>query len=350
MIRTVLGTLVWTLTAGLGVTLEAAAQAPTATLSNGQLTVTISLPDAQQGYYRGTRFDWSGIISSLKYKGHEYVTPWSQIYDPAVEDYEFRGDQIATGAAATMVGFPEEFMSMPAKTAQGFDEAPVGGTFIKIGAGVLRRPDDKPYSHFRTYEIVDGTQWSVKKTATSISFTQTIHDRGSGYGYVYTKTIALVPGKAELTLQHTLRNTGSKPITGAVYDHNFTRWDNETPGPDYSMHFAFDAKPSRPPGENPLVVYSGRAVTFTHLLSGKEALRSEPVGFGNDAKDYDFRFENTKLGIGLHVTADRPLTGLVIWGIHTAFALEPWIGYDIQPGAAFGWKYDYQAYELAAAK
>ena len=45
----------------------AAPQFPQAELSNSSIRATLYLPDAQQGYYRGTRFDWSGAISSLKW-------------------------------------------------------------------------------------------------------------------------------------------------------------------------------------------------------------------------------------------------------------------------------------------
>ena len=38
----------------------AAADYPEAQISNGVLQVKLLLPDAQKGYYRGTRFDWSG--------------------------------------------------------------------------------------------------------------------------------------------------------------------------------------------------------------------------------------------------------------------------------------------------
>jgi hypothetical protein len=337
------------LVAASGFALEAAAQGPTATIQNGQLTATIALPDAQNGYYRGTRFDWSGVVSSLKYKGHEYITPWSQINDPAVGDYEYRGDKIATGTSTTMVGFPEEFASMPERTAFGWEAAKPGETFVKIGVGILRKPDEKPYDHVRTYEIVQGNKWDVEKTATSVTFKQNINDPGSGYGYVYTKKVTLIPGKSELTMAHTLRNTGRKPITGFVYDHNFTRWDNETPGPDYSMHFAFDPRPADPVGNAP-IAYNDRTVNFTRKLTGKDAIRTLPVGFSDQPKDYDFRFENTKLGIGLRVTADRPLYRAVIWGIRSVFAIEPFITYDIQPGQEFTWTYTYQAYELPGTK
>ena len=40
------------------------------------------LPDAQQGYYRATRFDWSGQIASLESQGHNYFGQWFEKYDP----------------------------------------------------------------------------------------------------------------------------------------------------------------------------------------------------------------------------------------------------------------------------
>jgi hypothetical protein len=320
---------------------------PQTSISNGVLTAVLALPDAATGYYRGTRFDWSGVLTSLRYKGHELITPWSEINDPAVADYEFRDEQIATGTNTTMVGIPEEFASTT-RTALGWEDAAVGGTFIKIGVGELRKSDEKPYDHFRLYQIVQGTRWRVEKRATSVTFTQTIRDSASGYGYVYTKTVSLVPGKAQLTVAHVLHNTGSKPIAGLVFDHNFTRWDNETPGPDYSMHFAFDVQPVEAIGDKPVAV-TARTVTFTRSLQGRESMRMLVNGFGGDAKDYDFRFENRKLRIGLRVTADQPLTQTVIWGNRAVFAIEPFISYDIPPGAEHTWSYTYDAYELGTS-
>jgi hypothetical protein len=72
-------------------------------------------------------------------------------------------------------------------------------------------------------------------------------------------------------------------------------------------------------------------------------------GFSGDAKDYDFRFENRKLGIGLRATADQPLTQTVIWGNRAVFAIEPFISYHIPPGAEHRWSYTYEAYELSAS-
>ena len=44
------------------------------------------LPDAENGYYRATRFDWSGQIASLESQGHNYFGQWFDRYDPKLHD------------------------------------------------------------------------------------------------------------------------------------------------------------------------------------------------------------------------------------------------------------------------
>ncbi len=89
---------------------------------------------------------------------------------PRFPDFVYRGAEIVAGPCSAITGPVEEF------TALGYDEAKAGGTFLKIGVGVLRKPDDAPYSGYRLYEIVDGGKWSIKKSEDAIEFTQELHD------------------------------------------------------------------------------------------------------------------------------------------------------------------------------
>ncbi len=57
------------LVTGIGVS---AGSAPEAEIANGPIRVRLYLPDATTGFYRGTRFDWSGVIGGLEYAGHNY--------------------------------------------------------------------------------------------------------------------------------------------------------------------------------------------------------------------------------------------------------------------------------------
>ena len=67
-----------------------------------------------------------------------------------------------------MTGPVDEF------TPLGWDEAKPGGTFVKIGVGVLRKPSGAKYDNFHLYDIVDPGTWAVKKNSESIEFAQEV--------------------------------------------------------------------------------------------------------------------------------------------------------------------------------
>src|SRR3954471_18029394 len=82
---------------------------PKAEISNGQIRAVIYLPDAQAGFYRSTRFDWSGAVASLKYRGHEYYGPWFYKVDPSVRDFEYDDSGVVVAPLSAMVGPAEEY-------------------------------------------------------------------------------------------------------------------------------------------------------------------------------------------------------------------------------------------------
>ena len=326
-------------------TLAFAAESPSVSISNGQIAAKVYLPDGSAGFYRSTRFDWSGVIGSLTYKGHDYYGNWFSRVDSAPAFYDFNYDDtgIVSAPFTAMVGPGEEFNTD--RKALGFDEAKPGGTFVKIGVGVLRKPDDSKYDHSKAYEIVDSGKWSVKHTRDSVTFVQELHDPVSGYGYLYTKIIRLAQGKPEMTIDHSLKNLGSKPITGTVYDHNFWTLDKVAPGPGLLIRFPFQLKSSRPIDPN-LAEISGNEFIYKKELAGKDRVTANLQGFGASADDYDFRVENAKAGAGVRIRGDHPLTNIALWSIRTVMAVEPYIAMEIAPQSDFTWKYIYDYYTL----
>ena len=63
-------------TASAGCSSEMQAAYPKASISNGPVQAVLYLPDANNGYYRASRFDWSGVLPCLAYKGHTYFGVW----------------------------------------------------------------------------------------------------------------------------------------------------------------------------------------------------------------------------------------------------------------------------------
>jgi hypothetical protein len=322
----------------------AAAEYPETRISNGQITAKIYLPDSVNGYYRSTRFDWSGHLYSLEYKGHSFYGPWYDKVDPKVINWVWDENSIVAGPCSALWGPVNEF-----QTPLGYNEAKPGGTFIKIGVGILRRGEGN-YDRYKPYEVLNPGKWTVKKHKDSIDFEQELTDPDSGFAYVYRKTIRLEKGKPNMVIEHVLRNTGKKAIQSSVYNHNFIVLDKQVPGPDFSFRVPFEIKQMRQPDAKAAAVTHGNEVVYLRTLSGKD---EQPVflqGFSNSPTDTQIVIENKKVGAGLKISGDRPLIREFIWSIRSVLAVEPYIALDIQPGAEFSWKDMYEYYTLPVSK
>ena len=318
---------------------------PKAEITNGQIRVTLYLPDAKHGFYRATRFDWSGVVASLVYKGHTFFGPWFSGVDPKVYDFDNEGPGVIVTPCAASLGPVEEFQTHG--KALGWDEAKVGGTVVKIGIGVLRK-DDANYDHLKLYEIVDSGKWKVLTHRDAVEFTQELSDASSGYGYIYRKIVRLTAGKAEMVMEHSLKNTGSRTIESSVYNHNFVVLDNQAPGPDFTITLPFQIQTPQPPDKD-LAAIRGNQIVYLKTLQKQDRVETPIRGFSDSPKDNDIRIENSRVGAGMRITGDRPLSDGNFWSIRTNLSFEPFITMKIDPGREFTWKMSYEFYTLPAS-
>ena len=325
----------------LGVALAAlfaktsAAQPPQSQIANKQLRVKLFLPNAKDGFYRGVRFDWSGVIADLEFAGHHLYQPWFAAMDPEARDVAFKEDKISVGANSAMTGPAEEF-----QTPIGYESAKPGESFLKVGVGLLRKIDDKPYSFTTHFDLVDGGRWSVHKTARSITFEQVLGDKSSDYGYVYTKTIRLVGDSSELVIEHRLMNTGKLPIASRLYDHNFLTIDGIHVGSGYSISVPYKLEPTRLP-DGKFVKIDGSKATYIADLKGHDRVSFGLQGFSTDPKDYHFAISNQTAKLQVAITGDHPLADASVWSIRSILAVEPFIDILADPGKDDHWSYTY---------
>ncbi|MDX2154011.1 MAG: hypothetical protein SFV54_24945 [Bryobacteraceae bacterium] len=305
----------------------AAAQPPGAEISNRSLKLKLLLPDRDRGFYRGTRFDWSGQIASLVYKGHEYFGIWFPKYDPLLHD--------------AILGPVEEFVK--GDSSIGYDEAGVGDSFLRIGVGMVRRQDAGPYQRFTTYPIINHGTWTLRPYPDKFEFVHELKD-SSGYGYKYEKTLRLEGGKPTLIIEHALENTGRKPLETSQYNHNFFVVDKQPTGPDFRVVFPFELKSERDLGE--LATVEGNRLVYKRTLQPGESAFTQLTGFGATAKDFDIRIENTKVKAGVRIRGDRPIEKIVYWSIHTTLCPEPYIAIKAAPGETVKWRLRYDFYKL----
>src|SRR5215813_8149800 len=163
---------------------------PNKLIDNGIVSAKVYLPD-EFGFYRASRFDHAGMITHITYKGQDYGRYWFVKTSPAVKNFTYDADGLVAHNNNIAAGPVEEFGE------NGFDTAGAGGRFLKIGVGILGRDTEK-YDRFHTYPILNQGKRTTTATKTSIRFDQVISGDPSGYGYSYTKTVRLLPGKATL--------------------------------------------------------------------------------------------------------------------------------------------------------
>lgn len=318
-----------------------AADFPTAEIKNGRISAKIYLPEPKRGFYQGTRFDWSGVLHSLEFQGHDYYGPWFNKTDPAIHDFIYSGPDIIAGPCSAITGPVNEFGPV------GFDDANPGGHFIKIGVGALRKPDGAAYDNFHLYQIANGGRWVIAKTATSVEFIQTLTD--SPYGYVYSKTVRLAEDKPVMVIEHHLKNTGSQAIHTDVFNHNFMVLDKQPPGPGFVITVPFPIQTSKPPNKT-LAEVRGSQIVYTKTLTGEDVVATPIEGFGAGVNDHQIRIENSRLGVGMKIETDRPLSKESLWSIRTVIAVEPYVAIDIEPGKEFSWTTQYEYYLLPEHK
>jgi hypothetical protein len=319
---------------------------PQKEISNGLLRAKLYLPDPDHGFYRGTRFDWSGVMASLEYKGHQYFGPFFEKFNPSVPDVVI-GNPIEAGINSAASGPVEEFTSGPDGTALGYQEAKPGEAFCKIGVGSLRKIDNTPYSSYINYPILNGGTRSEKSGPDWVEFTQDL-TCGSGYGYTYKKTIRLEKNEPVMTIEHRLSNTGKKAIETQVYDHNFLTIDRQTTGSAISIGFAFPPQPTA--ALDKLVEIREKQLLFPKDLKGSDTFYDEFKGFRSSAQDYQIRVENHQTGAGVEIHGDKPLVYVGVWAVRTVVAPEPYIEIKVPAGQEFSWKYTYRFYETAGRR
>lgn len=268
----------------------------------------IALHHPEDGFYRGTRFDRSGVFDSLEAGGTELCGRWFPVYDPFMHD--------------AVCGPAEEFAVLPGPKAK--------GTLLKIGVGLLR-DDGEPYDRFRLYEIRDAGKWDVGKSDGRVVFRHCLQGI-----YEYTKEIVLT-GETSFSIRHVL--AASTPIEGEVYNHNFFTMGRMAVGPERVMVLPFTPSGSWR-SEYDSVRFSEDGVRFSRNLRDGESVYSGDIHeAGKKGMPYDITLREG--GTSVHIRGDVPVTRTVLWANHRIACMEPYNDIAMEAGGTFKWNVNY---------
>lgn len=312
------------------------AASPKVQIGNGVLTATVLMPAKDDSFYRGMRFDPSGMLSSVKYGGQEFYGLWFDKLGENIRDWVFQEGDVVASANTGALGPADLF---DPDTPVGWADVPAGGAFLKIGAGVLRKPaGDGAYSLATVYERINPGVWKTVTKKDRVEFTHTVSDPASGHGYVYRKVVRVVPNKPMLRIEHSLKNTGAKPISTTTYNHNFLTFGDTAPtGAGLTLSTRYDIAPGT---FADVAQVAGNKLTFSRALTGEQRIYSPIAGHPEGAGAYDVGVHNAS-GAGFRVVGDVPMSKLVVWSFRRTFSAEPYVTLQIAPGKTADWNLEY---------
>ncbi len=302
-----------------GISGDQSLEIPTLRIANRTLSARISPPDAELGYYRSTRFDWSGVLRDLRSRGHRYIAEWQPRHDPLLHD--------------GITGPVDEFTQI------GYEHVRPGKEFLKIGVGMLRKSSEEPYDRFKLYEIVEPGSRELIVGRDRVEFRHRL--LSDEYGYDYRKTVLLTetPG---FRIEYTLKNLGPTSLTGHVYNHNFFTLDRMETGVNTQIQFPFT------PIGTWREKYDSVALTPDGIAFSRNLGRKETVFMGDlhsqdlAAQRYGFTLRNLSTGAGIRVAGSGQLSHMVFWASPSVACLEPYIPFRVYPGETGVWHIDYE--------
>jgi hypothetical protein len=296
---------------------------PVTNLSSGRLKAWMYLPQSQTGYYRGTRFDWSGLVSRVEYGGHSFFCEFKQEHDPLNHD--------------DICGTAEEF---GIESPPSYAETKAGEAFIKIGIGVLEKTDDSAYAFWKRYRIQKPGSWNTVTEPGKMTFHQDLQGP-NGWSYDYTKTVELAADVPELRIKGRLKNTGTKTIDTDHYGHNFSRIDDVPAGTNYTLEFPFAPRLGPDSKTQGCLEVTGRSLHFTKNPAPDQAIWVRLDGFER-REDNAIRIVNHATKSTLSIITDQPLSKLVFYSSGGVLCPEPFIKLNIPPGQTREWTTTYR--------
>lgn len=289
-------------------------------LKNKDLELHIDFPLEN---YNFSRFDWTGKITGVKFKG----IPLTSVEDPN------GGNQNHLGK-----GFYNEF---GIETALGFEETKIGDWFHKIGVGLLKK-EDSEYAFHKPY-VIKPAKFFTKTAANSIRI-DCISEKVNGYAYELRKEIELQ--EQGFKIKYLLKNTGEKAISTTEYSHNFIAINNDFIGANYELNFPFPLK-FKLFGETvnteAAVIIDTNKISFCSVpsvpfffsnLSGRAHVKSA------------WELIHLKSKIGIRENSNFIANKINLWGWQHVVSPEVFFDINITRGESAEWTRSYEVFEF----
>lgn len=296
-------------------------------IGNENLRLVLPDPTLAEPYYQAHRFTLPGMVVAAEWKGIQVFKEIGSPRDPLVHNH--------------VGGTAEEFdINGPAD----YDKTPVGGSFMKIGVGLLQRVEDVPYRFSHSYPMVKAPINQVERIdGQTLKFIQTLEDTEGARGYELVLYVQVQD--SGFSIERRLTNLGESPIETEHYSHNFSQIGGKPVDAAYGVHWTTPVAIKDAIGEGMRASPTG--VTFSNDLPGRYYVASEP-GIGLPANE-PLLLSHTSLGLEMSITNDLPLYRLAVFGREDLICPEPFVKMTVPPAGSIAWKTTSTFKDLAPA-
>ena len=339
------------------------------TLESDDLAVTVFLPrgikEDEPAYYYASRFEHGSMVGNIKRKvgDVEHTLFQSDVWRaPHNSHWPESGVGLASefgvgddgGWCFYRCGWPGA--EGVTNGLLGYNDAKLGGSFLKIGVGALIKgscpacDSAEEYKFNSPYLFASPPKWSMSQDSGDslrLEHSATLDK----YGYRLVKDISL-HGNI-LTVTSTLTNLGSEHFRTAWYSHHFFNCDGVAVGPGYSIDLDLKGDGStlyQEPGtwswSTPLLQYANVLglpdairVAMTRALQPGVRIKTEFVNDGSTNGGFNLNACQTNIIASFPEVESGtiPMYAYNFYAERATFSPEPQLLLELDPGASKSW-------------
>lgn len=262
-------------------------------------------------YYKGTRFDWTGIFRSIEKGGLSYADQWFDTEDPLRHD--------------NVCGPSEEFSPVWIDSTH----------CVKVGVGILEVPEGvDAYDRFKLYKIVIPGIFDITASEQELRCRHLLE----GY-YEYEKVVTIIDG-SHFRIAHSMRWLESQGAEMTCYNHNFFTMGCREVGPDRRL--VFDGPVMGQWREDSVSgCKDGSSLCFARLMQpGEKCFIGNLTVGGCESEPYHFVIEERSCSVDVH--CDKPMLPSVFWSNHRVSCVEPYVDVELISRRESRWNIDYE--------
>ena len=217
----------------------------------------------------------------------------------------------------------------------GYDQAPVGGKFLKIGVGWLIRGDNQPYQFWVRKEL-DAAAPSLSELKDGVLRVSQTMGKGGVYGYAYTKFYRVDSPTATLKIEYQLTNIGAQEFTFDQYNHDWFNFSRQAIDPRYqvSTQFPLDGATE----SDPWLKREGTQLRIAALVVKPASYKSSAQA---DARKNQFVVRGPAEQ-QVTVSGDFAVQRFLLYAQSDAICPEVFVQMNVTPGQTVSWTRTYR--------